>query len=131
MTLKTALTAHIAIDQGLNAQQVLAAAIAKIRDRYVIKYSTEYFFAKYKIQRNFVKFRRIDFDIQGFLFRREINLKNKNIALNPHLSTKKEFWLIFQSTLIFFHFVYSAVLWMLLTSNSDDFIFFNFTRVQF
>lgn len=31
---KTALTAHIAIDQGLNAQQVLAAAIAKIRDRY-------------------------------------------------------------------------------------------------
>jgi len=31
---KTALTAHIAIDRGVNAQQVLAAAIAKIRDRY-------------------------------------------------------------------------------------------------
>ena len=32
--MQTALTAHIAIDRGVNAQQVLAAAIAKIRDRY-------------------------------------------------------------------------------------------------
>ena len=31
---KTALTAHIAISKGLNAEEVLAAAIAEIRARY-------------------------------------------------------------------------------------------------